>query len=364
VLVVVDTSVIVGEGWWFDSPSFRVLMAECRKGNHSLAVPEIVVLEAVEKFRDEAYAAREALRKALRTTNTLGIYKSAPLPTDEVLAERVTHYEKHLRAVVASVGTILPIPTVLHAEVVARALARRKPFDAKGRSGYRDTLIWETILASHGHPYGSTALLSRDGDYAESDRKELARALRDDLDARDASGTVAYYDGLAPFLAAHVEPLRQAQDTLRQRVADDPTFRHALYSEVIEACIALAPWPIRLTADDIDSSLSAYETTQASVVTPIDVTYLDIENVRRINADEFAVELLVELDADVDYELERLWAPDRTTSYRRELFSDPRFDTDVAYITGTTTTTVAIECTATYHETRGTLTGFTVTVTY
>ena len=42
---------------------------------------------------------------------------------------------------------VLPYPDVPHREVAARALARRRPFDALGHDGYRDALVWESVLA-------------------------------------------------------------------------------------------------------------------------------------------------------------------------------------------------------------------------
>jgi hypothetical protein len=35
---------------------------------------------------------------------------------------------------------------VSHDAVVERALERRQPFDTAGHNGYRDALLWETVL--------------------------------------------------------------------------------------------------------------------------------------------------------------------------------------------------------------------------
>jgi hypothetical protein len=39
-----------------------------------------------------------------------------------------------------------PLPAVTHDPVVMRALERRPPFDADGKDGYRDSLLWESVL--------------------------------------------------------------------------------------------------------------------------------------------------------------------------------------------------------------------------
>ncbi len=85
--------------------------------------------------------------------------------------------------------TLLPWPTVDHAELVRRAVSRTPPFDQKG-GGYRDALIWHDVLA-----------LGRDG-----------------RDVILVSNDRAFYgeDGrLADSLAAEIAPLAGAVDVTR-----------------------------------------------------------------------------------------------------------------------------------------------------
>ena len=73
---------------------------------------------------------------------------------DEVVAHTQNRFQPEVARAIEMVRSlrhearpgwsILPYPTVEHREVVARALARRRPFDKRGHDGYRDTLIWET----------------------------------------------------------------------------------------------------------------------------------------------------------------------------------------------------------------------------
>jgi hypothetical protein len=58
---------------------------------------------------------------------------------------------------------IFEYASVPHAHVVARALRRRKPFDADGRNGYRDCLLWMSLLQhlqSQGRRVGEVAFIS------------------------------------------------------------------------------------------------------------------------------------------------------------------------------------------------------------
>jgi hypothetical protein len=67
--------------------------------------------------------------------------------------------------------TILPYPDVPHRDVAARALARRRPFDSLGHDGYRDALIWESVLAlARKRPRERLALVSRNRkDFADGE---------------------------------------------------------------------------------------------------------------------------------------------------------------------------------------------------
>jgi hypothetical protein len=75
----------------------------------------------------------------------------------------------HLRKAIRDAGGEIPgFPEVTHEELVRRALAGRRPFDDHGRLGYRDTLIWYTVLevARDGH---RVILATEDGDFRSAD---------------------------------------------------------------------------------------------------------------------------------------------------------------------------------------------------
>jgi hypothetical protein len=91
--------------------------------------------------------------------------------------------------------SIAPWPRVDHADLVARAVERRPPFDQKG-GGYRDALIWATVvdLATKGH---DVVLASQDSAFSDS-TDALAAQLAKEVEP--LTGSVTLVRNLAMWL--------------------------------------------------------------------------------------------------------------------------------------------------------------------
>jgi len=94
---------------------------------------------------------------------------------------------------------VLPWPKVSHVDLVARAVARRPPFDQKG-GGYRDSLVWASVLelAREG---ADVALVSSDKAFA-GDRSHLAAELQAEAD--ETSGSVELVQDFSSWLLAQL----------------------------------------------------------------------------------------------------------------------------------------------------------------
>lgn len=109
-------------------------------------VPEVAVLEAVNKFGEELESARDTIEKGIRTLNRISPFPPYPNPVNEKKIEKLTtDYDRYLRERLMTLKIeILPIPEIPHATIIVRDLARKKPFKTNG-AGYRDMLIWENV---------------------------------------------------------------------------------------------------------------------------------------------------------------------------------------------------------------------------
>jgi hypothetical protein len=146
VRLLLDTNAIVGRRYRLDGPHMAIIEIAIANGILELIVPQIVVEEVKNKYREELLKAERNLTETLVKQNTL-------LAADEQRALKqlkidrvVTDFGDRLDNRLAELRARRPVYTdVPHQDLVQRDLDRRRPFQESGR-GYRDALLWETLL--------------------------------------------------------------------------------------------------------------------------------------------------------------------------------------------------------------------------
>lgn len=188
-----------------------------------------MLLEAEANHKRAVLAAEQKLAAARETLDQL----RAPQGGD--LRPRKLAYREDLEQMIREAsGQIVPLPMTPHAQLITKAVARRRPFDAKG-DGYRDALVWETVkglLDAHPDP---VVLVSNDH-AAFSASKERARLAGDLVrELRDAghSGRVALYFEIADFTGQLPEARNLVEEWSEILVAD-PSFTSALMSFLVQ----------------------------------------------------------------------------------------------------------------------------------
>jgi hypothetical protein len=216
--VVVDTNVL-GTGRPFSTNAYSRALEESRAERIRLVVPELVIREAVNTWASTIADLDRALSLTHRKLARAGVHPGALPDAVDVGRERrllslaVREELERAHAIVA------PFPDAPHADVVERALDRRQPFDVGGKEGYRDTLIWETVLelVRDGR---EVLLVSNDRRAFCAERKQdglLAPSLvRDVEEAGGASDSVR----LAHDLGSALEDLAATDQQVRERAED------------------------------------------------------------------------------------------------------------------------------------------------
>ena len=185
VTVVLDSTCLISD-FLLRSAPFESLTERGATGALSIVVPEVVVRETTARFGRHCEEVADLDRRSKALRSRLGL-PDASAKLD--VAAATSSYELELRSSLETHGAqIVPIPAVPHEQLVDHAVLRRKPFADSG-SGYRDALIWSTVLERAGQ--GPVVLVSNNHkDFAESDDRvsivceDLARAPR-----HGASGT-------------------------------------------------------------------------------------------------------------------------------------------------------------------------------
>lgn len=215
--VVIDTSVF-RQSYWLNNTAFTVLLDGCGSAGHSLYTSAVVYEELLNLYREALEEKVVALTRATRDWDQLVFQnpaQQAPIDKDQPFVA----YREFVDETFDMYGiTVLPYPLVTHEDVVRRDLARRKPF-AKGGKGYRDTLIWESVieLASDGLDEPVVFITENSSDFLEN-RERLHPDLAADLGAeRITASEVTVLVGLQSFNQQYIEPvLAELTDLGRQ----------------------------------------------------------------------------------------------------------------------------------------------------
>jgi hypothetical protein len=183
----------------------RLLLREARSGNIGILVPRIALEEAVNLYREVAEGELRAVRKAERRLQALGVATGGVLIEPPDVASLTSAYEQELTETLASAGaTILPYPDIGHHVVARRAMERRRPFDAAGRDGYRDTLLWESLLAVAADDSAIVLVSADDRAFSPKSSVDLLPELKTELEAR----------GLAADAIRRIRRISDFTDTL------------------------------------------------------------------------------------------------------------------------------------------------------
>jgi UDP-N-acetylglucosamine transferase subunit ALG13 len=144
--VVVDTTELVRVPL-LDAAGWKELLSRCRRGHVQVLVPEVVVREASRQYGNRVRGDLAQAQKPVSKLRDLGFENTPDLQSTASQADALAaSYRSQIEGRLQNVGAlVLPIPGVSHSDILDRDSEVRKPFRQSGK-GYRDALIWETIL--------------------------------------------------------------------------------------------------------------------------------------------------------------------------------------------------------------------------
>ncbi len=194
-------------------------------GAYSLVLPEVVVRELVNDAREQFEKASGRVASARRIVERLGGSLTLAPPSSDDLTQA---FETRLRqAVEENGGTIAPLPDVPHSDLVSRSVRGRKPFSSSAIGskepsdrGYRDALIWHTVLRLVGESDEKIVLVTRNE--RDFGTEEL---LLPDLQADLADpGRVELCGSVEDFLGKHLPLDGQVFEKFSGRLESDAVY--------------------------------------------------------------------------------------------------------------------------------------------
>jgi hypothetical protein len=220
--VILDSSVFVRD-LQMNTPSFRTFLSQAANVGHQFMMLEIVQDELLNKYKEMLYEHKRKIDGGIRdlrvqTGRDLAIYL-----TDDDIVQMVDEYADHLHQQLKESKVIMvQYPSVSHQKVVQRALQRRRPFDSEGQRGYRDTLIWESILELITKEPAEVAFISQNPrDFAEK-TNVLHSVLSEEITALNNNNiAVTYYPDLDSFVSQEITPRLQGLEDIATELVGD-----------------------------------------------------------------------------------------------------------------------------------------------
>lgn len=205
--VILDANVVIGD-YWLRSPSFLLLREFLKNSKATLVVPKIVFEEVVNHHREDVRKLKadtqDNLREAARLFRATNVGNWLnELNTREAKAS----YEQFLSEQLTKIGAVFPdYANIPHGDVVKRDLRRRKPFQQSGK-GYRDTLLWETILRGYVLPDTLTVIVTHNSkDFSGGDDTLHKDLLQDIWSRKTVSAHVVISPSLLAFTDTYIVP--------------------------------------------------------------------------------------------------------------------------------------------------------------
>ena len=228
-IIVLDTNIFCRD-FYARGTQMQLLL---KMGN--IIVPEIVFDETLNKHSEKIREAGSMVQKKVEEYNRLA-YDQIKIDFEEKYVDEDMRYETFLTDLLLAHGGYPPesYPNVEHKIIVARALARKKPFKPDGREGYRDYLVWRTVLEIVKHYTEPIHFVSENPkDFAdERDKKKLHPDLLEEMKQLQLDATkLIYWSSLKGFIDEVVKPeLQKAEDEekLKQNLLENAQFTDAV----------------------------------------------------------------------------------------------------------------------------------------
>ncbi len=209
-------------------PNFVLLRSYIARNSAKLIVPSLVVEETINHYREHLAKHVKSAKAELSTIEKMMTSDKAipEVEIDEV--ECVIEFRSYLEKQIKWLGgEVIGFDKVTVNSLLSRSLERRKPFDGEGRKGFRDALLWETVLHEIIQLQGDGAkvvLISKNSnDFGQNGF--LADDLKRDCIAAGICGdAVTLYNGLSIFVEKEIKPQLEKLDAIFRTIQEDGEF--------------------------------------------------------------------------------------------------------------------------------------------
>jgi hypothetical protein len=193
--------------------AFQVFLGALSRIGLKCYVPAVVFDELLAKHRIVLEEMRASMKRVRHKWMRLTGKDILTLQDERSLSAHAVDYRTFLLDEFRKHDiSLLPYPDVSHQVLVARALERRKPFRDSG-AGYRDALLWATLVSFRNTAKGPVAFISNNS----KDFGEMPKLHPDLLVDLSAGLNIELFNTVEQFNSARVVPrLERCEGVLRQ----------------------------------------------------------------------------------------------------------------------------------------------------
>ena len=272
-----------------------MLLSQASAIGYKVCVPKLVVEEVVAKFKGKL---RKEDKQASETIAGLSRLLQTNLdnPFSEIHLEKETElFRNRLTSTFSKSNTlILGYPCAPHRNIVKKAIERKRPFNSNG-AGYRDALVWQTVLEKATEVNEPVALVTNDTDFGDKRNGLHGDLVEELLNKGLCHEKVVLIPSMTDLMDDHVRP------SLKRAVWESLDQFHPGYSVKDEDSLALAFQEVYSGKEWYPEDLGLpgqYETLYLDSME--EVTELSMEDVRELSHNEFLAKIGATLTTTFD----------------------------------------------------------------
>tara|TARA_A100000171_G_scaffold78_1_gene67 strand:- start:278 stop:1333 length:1056 start_codon:yes stop_codon:yes gene_type:complete len=172
--VIIDSNIFVQNYDAFESVAFQRFVRHFPEKLISVGISKVTLLEVFKNHKKDITREIESFEKQVRSINRHLVNKLSYSLKKDLNNEVVSYQNYFSNQLDFHDIKVFPIPEISHSSILEFANRDRKPFDNKD-NGYKDFLIWLTIVEKLKNSKRPLVLISNDKDFGTSDQ------IHDDL---------------------------------------------------------------------------------------------------------------------------------------------------------------------------------------
>lgn len=298
--IVFDTNILYDD-FFLKRAQIVDICETARQYNIEVYIPEVVYDEIINQYGEKIDEIEKEIDSSVRKVRSISTTLSLEniingVTKKQLLDEYPSILDKRLEELDIK---ILPYPSTSHKDIVARDLKRRRPFQKSGK-GYRDALIWETILSiadDNGENPDVIFINKNTHDFFE--KNELHQDLKEDLRKKGLSAECfIIYETLRDAIDNHIRPLQERFQALLKTYSGCSTIEKVDINKYLSESIET---DIEMIINSEDSYLLGIKSyIENPAVLNIEDVKATIKDIHHISA----AQIIVDVEADVLVNLE------------------------------------------------------------